>query len=406
MAVTPEGMLSRSFALWVFTLLTFVGFSAPGFAQVSARPLIVPNRLSQDVSFIDPISWTEILRLPLGGAPALAVVSSDDTFAFIALERNAITGRSSIVKIHLPSRTIVQTQSYLTSSQFVRLSITPDGETLFAVDRHQATLLAVRAADLGLRYAVSLCPTCNGSLAPLYASPQIVSTPDSAVLYAAVPVEAKIISLDVLSGAALSSHPLGLPGSSTAYSAISLFDVAPSIPIVTHPQLGLLATEMGSGWSLPLAIVPPGITSAETLALRLGVELFLIQGESSYESSPDVLRLYHVNSGGMLTYATAETSYLPIFNPLTFEVWSVCRSIPALQQCDPVRINATNLLSSAPALSIVGPGASSSGIPRFSADYHYYLYPMATLGQVLVIDTISKTSLPPIGVGQLPIGVF
>jgi len=395
-----------SFYFLALLLVCLGGSITLSAAQVTSRPLVVPNRLSHDVSLIDPANWTELVRLPLGGAAALAAVSLDDEFAFIALERDTATGQSAIVKVHLPGHTIVQSQSYLTASQFVRLTLTPDGQTLFVVDRQQAMLFAIRASDLALLYTRALCPSCDGASAPLYAAPQLLVTLNSAVLYAAVPVEARILSLDVTTGAVLASYPLGPSGSSTAYNALTLFDIAPSIPLVTHPQLGVRATEMGSGWSLPLNIVPPGITSAETVPLRLGSELFLIQGESSYEPSPDALRLYHVNSGGMLAYPTSETSYLPLFNPLTFEVWSVCRSIPSLQQCDPVRINATNLLSAAPSLSILGPGASSSGVPRFSADYHYYLYPMATLGQVLVIDTISKTMLPPVTVGQLPIGVF
>ena len=399
-------LLLHSFLLFIATFVWLTTAAWPAAAQPSSRPLVVPNRVSRDVSLIDSTTLLEIARLPVSHSPHLAVVSANDQVAYVATERDPQSGTSSLIKIQLATRSVVAAQSYTTASIFVRLAITPDGERLLVVDRERATLYVLRTADLSLVYTRQLCQSCDGVLAPLYSAPQVAITPDSTTAHFSVPVDATLRSLDLATGTITATHPLVAPGSSTAFSSLVLFDIAPSIPIATHPFFGVKAVDVLSGWTLPLQLTPAGVTSAETVPLRLGADLLLIQGESTYDAQPDALRLYHVNSGGTLSYPTSEASYVPLFNPLRFEVWSVCRSIPALQQCDPVRIDATNLLAPSQSVTILGPAASTGGVPRFSADFGRYFYPMTALQQVLVIDTATKAPLTMVPVGQGPVGVY
>ena len=397
----------RLLRLALCALVLTACLSAPLAAQpMVSSLLVVPNRLSQDVSLIDAQSLSELARIPLAVPPAHVAVSANRQFAYVASERIALSGASHLFKIDLVTRAIVAARTIATDSQFVRLALSPDGQTLIAIDRQRATVYRFDTGNLTLSFTRVLCASCDGVTQALYSAPSVVFTPDSQLLHAAIPVAGTLMTLNVGTGQTVSQHPLNPSGSSTAYSAIQLFDIAPSIPIITHPFTGLKAVETGSGWQLPLTFFPASLAAGETVAFRLGSELFLVQGEITYDAAPDLLRLYHVNSGGVLSYSSSEATFSPLVNASTLEVWSVCRTLPAAQACDPFRIDAINLVQPGLSQTIIGPGVATQGTPRFSLDYQRYLFPLANSSQVFVVDTGSKQPLAPIAVGQGPFGVY
>jgi hypothetical protein len=371
-----------------------------------ARPLVVPNIVSRDVSFISQTSWSELSRLPLGFIPLNVVVDETTGSAFIATDRDPVSGLSAVFKIDLTNRAITAQTTLGLLGRFTSIVVSPDGQTVLALDRHQARLYAFRGADLSLRFIRPLCQVCDGVTLPLFSAARLVVTPDSAHVHAVVPVENRVVTVHLASDTIVSSQPFLPAGASTPANGVALFDIAPAIPLIAHPATGIFALDAPSGWMFPVPLFGAGLAPSDVLAVRLGAELLVIGGELNYDSAPDSLELYHVNSGAVLSYPTSETSYAPLFNPRTLEVWSVCRSFPGISPCNPFRIDATNLVAPSQSVTIVGPTATSSGTPRFSTDYGTYLHPVPSLNAVFGVDVPTKQIRPLIPVGTSPSGVF
>lgn len=365
----------------------------------SFRLAVVPNLATGDVSILDTRQHVEVARLPVGTLPSEVAMSGDGRFAYVGTGSGAIGRPFDIVKIDLGSRAVVSTLTINASSPLSELEVSPDGATLAVSELLAGTLYLIDAGPMTLRSTTVLCPSCG--INPIVPAASVHFSNDSALLYAAMPVENALRVVATAGGAIVSSLPAP-PNSAGSYGDIKVLQPFDQLVFVPHRQRPAVRVyDVTASVFLDLNL---SFNSPTDIELIPGTNL-LVAGSFQFDPQPDFLEVFDLNTFTSTLVPANEVQGQLTVHPQRDEIWTHCESVGLL--CGPTDVIETfDLTTRTRTASIAMPGNSfRNAFPSFSQDGRSYYQPQLN-NTVLVVDVASKTIVAQIPVGRAPIGVF